>query len=75
MIIFVTTPEHPYTLHEAVRESPGPKLRIVTYDQLFAMTRPPRATYVFTDLDRLPMWRVRDAAKVYRRLRDAGLRV
>ncbi len=75
MIIFVITPEHPYTLQEVVRESPGLKLRIATYDRLFAMRRPPRATYVFTDLDRLPMWRVRDAAKVYRRLRDAGLRV
>jgi len=75
VIIFVMTPEHPYTLQEAVQESPGLKLRIATYDQLFAMTRPPRATYVFTDLDRLPLWRVRLAAGIYRRLRDDGMRV
>jgi hypothetical protein len=75
VIIFVTTPEHPYTLQAAVQESPGLKLRIVAYDQLFAMSRPPHATYVFTDLDRLPMWRVRLAATTYRRLRDDGMRV
>jgi hypothetical protein len=75
VIIFVVTPEHPYTLHAAVRESPGLQIRIATYDQLFAMTRARHATYVFTDLDRMPMWRVRRAAGLYRRLRDAGLRV
>ncbi len=75
MIIFVVTPEHPYTLRAVVQELPGLHLRIATYDQLFAMTRAPRATYVFTDLDRLPAWRVRDAARVYRQLRDGGARV
>ncbi len=75
MIIFVVTPEHPYTLKAAVKQSSGLKLRIATYDQLFGMARPPRATYVFTDLDRLPMWRVRRAATVYRQLRDSGARV
>jgi hypothetical protein len=75
VIIFVVTPEHPYTWQAAVQESPGLKLRIATYDQLFRMTKAPRATYVFSDLDRLPMWRVRHAARVYRQLRDGGVRV
>lgn len=75
MIIFVVTPEHSYTLQAAVQESPGLKLHIATYDQLFAMTKAPRATYVFTDLDRLPLWRLRQAAGVYRQLRDGGARV
>ena len=75
MIIFIVTPQHPYTLQAAVKHSPGLKLRIATYDQLFAMTKAPRATYVFTDVDRLSMWRLRDAAMAYRRLRDGGARV
>jgi hypothetical protein len=75
VIIFVVTPEHPYTLRAAVQESPGLKLQVTTYDQLLAMTQAPRATYVFTDLDRLPMWRVRQAARLYRQLRDGGARV
>lgn len=75
MIIFVVTSEHSYTLQPVVQESPGLKLHIATYDQLFAMTKAPRATYVFTDLDRLPLWRVRQAAELYRQLRDGGARV
>jgi hypothetical protein len=75
VIIFIVTPEHPYTLHAAVAQAPGLEIRIITYDQLFAMKRASRATYVFTDIDRLPMWRVRDAARIYRRLRGNGVRV
>ncbi len=75
VIIFVVTREHAYTLKAAVQESVGLNLRIATYDQLFGMTQAPRATYVFTDLDRLPLWRVRQAARVYRQLRRGGARV
>jgi hypothetical protein len=75
VIIFVVTPEHPYTVRPLARHSPGLDLRIATYDQMFGRTQAPRATYVFTDFDRLPMWRLAHAARLYRQLRDAGLRV
>ena len=75
MIIFVVTREHPYTLKSAVEQSPGLDLRVVGYDRLFSATRFPRATYVFTDLDRLPAWQVQRAADQYRLLRDRGVRV
>lgn len=75
MIIFVMTAEHPYTLEEVIKGSPGVEIRIATYDWLLEQDRPPRATYVFTDVDRLAMWRVRQAATTYRRLRAEGMRV
>lgn len=75
LIIFVVTPEHTYTVAPVVENSPGAPVGVTTYDQLLSMTEVPRATYVFTDLDRLPQWRVSSAARLYRQLRDAGLRV
>ncbi len=75
MIVFVVTAEHPYTVQEIAKESPGPKIQVTTYDELFRLGRAPLATYIFTDLDRLPLWRVRQAAMIYRRLREAGARV
>jgi hypothetical protein len=75
LIIFLVTREHPYTVEQVVQKSPGLELRILTYDELFDRRVWPRATYVFTDTDRLPVWRVSDAAKVYRHLRDSGFRV
>ena len=70
MIVFVVTPEHPYTVQAVAEQSPGLDIRIETYDKLFGLSELPRATYIFTDLDRLPQWRVRLAAKLYRQLRD-----
>ena len=75
MIVFVVTPEHPYTVQEVAQQSPGPKIQIATYDELFRLGQVPLATYVFTDLDRLPLWRVREAAMIYRQLREGGARV
>ena len=75
MIIFVLTAEHLYTLRGAVKELPAVNVSVISYEELFAMRSHPRATYVFTDYDRLPMWRVREAAALYRRLRDSGFRV
>ena len=75
MIVFVVTPEHPYTVQKVAQQSPGPKIQIATYDELFRLGQVPLATYVFTDLDRLPLWRVREAAMIYRQLREGGARV
>ena len=75
MIVFVVTPEHPYTVQAVAEQSPGLDIRIETYDKLFGLSELPRATYIFTDLDRLPQWRVRLAAKLYRQLRDGGAKV
>ena len=75
MIVFVVTPEHPYTVQEIAKQSPGPEIKVTTYDELFRLGQVPLATYIFTDFDRLPLWRVREGAMIYRQLRDGGARV
>jgi hypothetical protein len=75
VIVFILTREHPYTVGKVAHAAPELDIRTLTYDQLFEAKQFPRATYVFTDFDRLPHWKVRDAAYSYRRLRDEGARV
>jgi len=75
VIVFVVTPEHTYTIKDIAEQSPAPKIQVTTYDELFRPGQVPPATYIFSDLDRLPLWRVRQAAMIYRQLRDGGARV
>lgn len=75
MIVFLSTEYHTYT-HEQVVESAEPEqVRRVAYESLLGEVRMPRATYVFTDLDRLSPPRLRQVAQIYRQLRAAGMRV
>jgi hypothetical protein len=74
MIVFVHTAEHSYT-HKPVVEAAAPvRVEVVTYDTLLSAKAVPRATYVFTDMDRLSLWQLRLAALMFRKLRDRGLR-
>jgi hypothetical protein len=74
MIIFVSTTEHSYT-HKPVVEAEKPaRVEVITYDTLLNAKAAPRATYVFTDMDRLSLWQLRLAALMFRKLRDRGLR-
>ena len=75
MIIFLVTDEHRYPLQDVAEDSKETRVQITGYNEVFAASHLPRATYIFTDLDRLPAWRVRQAAKLYRGLRDQGVRV
>ncbi|MGE0725873.1 MAG: hypothetical protein AB7O45_15970, partial [Alphaproteobacteria bacterium] len=78
MIVFLTTATHRYTVKLLVEDelgAPVPRCRAVSYDTLFRARRAPRATYVFTDLDRLRPWELRVAAVFYRTLRQEGQRV
>lgn len=76
MIIFLSTPRHRYTLarFKAEHGFPVPAKRSMPYHRLFRSLLVPRATYVFTDLDRLSPWELRVAADYYRILQDAGMR-
>lgn len=74
MILIVTTKPHRYT-HEVLEQEPGIDARVITYADLEDPVRWVPATYVFTDLDRLPLWGLRQTALTYRRLRDRGYRV
>jgi hypothetical protein len=47
---------------------------VISYEQVLRRKRPYKATHIFTDLDRLPPWRVHEAAILYRSLSGAGIR-
>lgn len=78
MIVFLTTEPHRYTVQLLVRGefgAPVPRCAAVSYETLFRARQAPRATYVFTDLDRLRPWELRVAAEFHRDFRTEGLRV
>ncbi len=77
MIIYLTTAGHDYTVKEPGK--PGyasniPATSAMDYHHAFWARQLPRATYIFTDLERLQDWECRCAADLYRKLRDQGLR-
>lgn len=72
MIYILTTSAHNYT-HKA--SACGDLVRLVSYDRLFAAKAVKAGTWIFTDLDRLGFWELELAARIYRILSDAGLRV
>lgn len=75
MIVFVHTTEHSYT-HKAVVDAEKPaRVEVVTYETLLKAKTVPRATFVFTDLDRLSLWELRLAGLTFRNMRAQGLRV
>lgn len=73
MIVFVTTASHAYTLHDVAKLLP--EVKRAGYPFMLRRKSLPRATYVFTDLDRLDFWQLELAAHMARSLRDAGCRV
>lgn len=73
MIVVITTASHGYT-HAGVADF-VPALRRASYPAILRRRRLPRATYVFTDFDRLGFWQLELAAHLFRALRDAGCRV
>ena len=75
MILIVTTEDHRYT-HKTLAPEGKVDVRVISYKELKQhATRLPRGTYIFTDVDRLSMYDVRDAAMSYRALKRAGQRV
>jgi len=75
MIIFITTGGHGYTHSNLVEEVSGIAVQVTSYEEALARVPPAPATYVFTDVDRLPAWAVQAAARLFRTLRDRGDRV
>lgn len=76
MILFVTTAFHHYTLSTIVPSRTGSDVaRVVSYDWLFRCASLRASCVVFTDFDRLRHYELEEAARIYRRLRDGGIRV
>ena len=77
MIVFVTTRTHGYTVKPLIDGSFGPavpRVRLAAWEDLFHARRLPRATYIFTDMERLSPPELSLAAQVYRAAAAAGLR-
>ena len=75
MIVFLTTDAHSYTHRALVGADPELEVRVLDYTKLQEQRQVPRATYVFTDLDRLPTEALNMSAQLYIQLRDQGVRV
>ncbi|MFA5663576.1 hypothetical protein [Castellaniella sp.] len=74
MICFVIT--WPRETLVQLHQIPGmPRHAIWSYDRLLKARRLPRATWIFTDFDRLGAWDLELAARVCRVLQQAGMQV
>jgi hypothetical protein len=74
MIRLVMTAAHRDT-HEEFRSTSRIDLRTTTYHRLFTGARIPRATYVFTDMDRLGPWELELAGRLGTELALHGIRI
>jgi len=77
MIVFLTTRHHLYTVESLCNQQFGPALpvvRAIAYESAFIAQAMHRATYIFTDIERLTHWERLLAADLYRALREAGNR-
>lgn len=77
MIVAITTRGHGKWLASLSDGTFGfhvPKFAIDCYDRLLCERRVAKATYIFTDLERLAPWELRGAAQFYRALNEQGLR-
>jgi hypothetical protein len=72
VIVFVTTERHRYTNRDLLKACAG-RVKGGTYEEMFNTEYLPRATYVFTDMDRLSPRELERAARSYRMLKENGL--
>jgi len=76
MICFICTTAHRYTLTKHLPKFAGvPDFKVWSYDKLFRARFLPRATWIFTDFDRLNFWELELAARIHRNLVGMGQRV
>ncbi|MBY0382635.1 MAG: hypothetical protein K2W78_12030 [Xanthobacteraceae bacterium] len=77
MIVLITARGHGYTLR-SIRNGkfgfPTPALKIVSYDAMLRARRVPRATYIFSDIERLSPFELRMASELYRAMQARGLK-
>ena len=74
MIRFLQSRGHAYTVRSVKKAPNASPVSIVNYDTLIRARCLRRATYVFTDLDRLSFWDLEHASHLYLEMKKAGLR-
>jgi hypothetical protein len=75
MIYYVICSGHEHTIRSLQKDPHAPSIGFLTYDQIIHSKKAKWATYIFTDFDRLSYFDLELAARVYRQLRDAGVKV
>ncbi len=75
MVIFLVARPHRYTLANVLAAAPRGSVGVAYYGAAFVAKQLPRATYVFSDLDRLTPREIQRAAEIRRQLVLAGCRV
>jgi hypothetical protein len=75
MIRFVVARGHDYTLKNIRKAPQAPDIEALSYDELIRSRRLKRATYVFTDFDRLAYVDLELAGRIYLQLKNAGVKV
>lgn len=71
MIVYVATPRNLSTLSEFIEDNPDRLvncIRLVTYRKLFTSASLPKATYIFSDLERLTVPGLRRIAHIWKQL-------
>lgn len=71
MIVYAATPRNLYTLREFITDNPArlqERVRLVGYKQLFDRTNLPKATYIFSDLERLTVPGLQRVAWIWKQL-------
>lgn len=75
MITFLVARGFDFTVRPLLGEVCAPQVNVSSYDDTLPKHSLVKATYVFTDLDRLGVNELIDAARLYRRLQESGCRV
>jgi hypothetical protein len=75
MVIFLVTRPHHYTLADVLAVAPPGSVGVIYYGRAFAEKHLPRATYVFSDLDRLNALGIKSAVELRRRVLQEGCSV
>jgi len=78
MIYYLTTAKHSYTMREYLEGLGAPladRVKVLTYPQFVRPYRVPRATYIFSDIDRLSGSQSYPISEMWKRLQDGGCRL
>ena len=78
MIVYVATPRNLFTLREFIEDNPdrlASRIRLVGYNKLFRQTSLPKATYIFSDLERLTVPGLQIIASIWKQLAASDPRI
>lgn len=78
MIVYVATSGNLYTLHEFIEDNPERlrgRIKLVTYKKLFDQPSLPKATYIFSDLERLTVPGLQRIAAIWKQLAASDPRI